>query len=249
MRQLLLSLILLLSTAGNALSATLKIAVASNFSQAAKQLAERFQAERGHRVLLSIGSTGKHYAQIRNGAPFDAFLAADSRRPLLLEQEGLALPGSRFTYAVGRLLLWSPDGSLIDPQGKVLTDGSFRHLAIGNPRLAPYGRAAWQVIERLGLETSVTGHLVRGENIGQTFQFVSSGNAELGFVALSQVQRPGAPIPGSFWRVPEHLYDPIEQQAVLLRDSEATRDFFAFLKSPETERLLQRFGYTRPDAD
>ncbi|MCB1759888.1 MAG: molybdate ABC transporter substrate-binding protein [Gammaproteobacteria bacterium] len=248
MRQLLLILTLLLATAGNAGAATLRVAVASNFSQTAKQLVERFQNESGHRVLLSPGATGKHYAQIRNGAPFDAFLAADSDRPRLLEQQGLALPGSRFTYAQGRLLLWSPDSELIDPEGKVLQNGTFRHLAIGNPRLAPYGRAGWQTLERLELAKALAGRLVRGENIGQTFQFVASGNAELGLIALSQVRRPGEEIPGSFWLVPEHLYDPIEQQAVLLRESEAARDFFAFLRSEQAKRLLQAFGYNGRDA-
>jgi molybdate transport system substrate-binding protein len=225
-----------------------RVAAASNFTGAIEALTARFEAETGHRVTLIFGSTGKHYAQIMNGAPFDAFFAADVRRPELLEAGGVAVPGSRFTYAVGKLMLWSPDAAYVDRDGRILERGDFRHLAIANPVLAPYGRAARQVLQRRGLWESLTGRIVRGENIAQTFQFVASGNAELGFVAASQLWRPGRAPDGSVWDVPEALYDPIEQQAVLLTDNEAARAFLSFARSDAALEIIRRFGYNTPDA-
>ena len=229
------------STAGQ-----VRVAVASNFADAMEAIARRFEAATRHRVALSAGSTGKLYAQIRNGAPFDALFGADVRRPQLLEQEGVAVPGSRFTYAVGRLVLWSPRPGYVDPQGRVLQRGAFRHLAIANPVLAPYGQAAQEVLQARSLWESLSGRLVRGENIGQTFQFVSTGNAELGFVARSQVMRAGQPLGGSLWSVPQALYSRIEQQAVLLQDKPVAREFLTFVRSDAALKIIQEYGYDRP---
>lgn len=227
----------------------IRVAVASNFAETFKTIAARFEASSGHRVILSTGSTGKQYAQIRHGAPFDLFFAADSERPALLEAQGHALPGSRFTYALGKLVLWSPKPGYIDPDGAVLSDPQIRHLAVANDRLAPYGRAATEVLQARGLWNALRHRLVRGENIGQTFQFVSSGSVALGFVACSQVQRPGTAIQGSLWRVPQSLYAPIEQQAVLLRESEAARALLAFMQSETSRQTLRDACYDTPDVD
>ncbi|MCP3869871.1 MAG: molybdate ABC transporter substrate-binding protein [Gammaproteobacteria bacterium] len=226
--------------------AELRIAAASNFNAALESIAHRFEAQSGHRVRLSFGASGKHFAQIRNGAPFDLFFSADTKRPTLLEQEGLALPGSRFTYAVGKLVLWSPREDYIDADGQVLDQGSFRYIAIANPRLAPYGKAARQVLQARGLWEKMRPITVRGENIGQTFQFVSSGNAELGFVAYSQIRNPDQKMGGSFWRVPQSLYTPIQQQAVLLKDSDPARSFLKFVKSEKSLAILKQYGYGVP---
>ncbi len=232
--------------AGQAIADEINVAVASNFTRTIKTLAVRFEASSGHRVTLSFGSTGKHYAQIKHGAPFDAFFAADVKRPQLLDEEGVALPGSRFTYAIGKIVLWSPKKGTVDAEGKVLEEGEFRHLAIANPKLAPYGRAARQVLQDRGIWEALQERMVRGENIGQTFQFVKSGNAELGFVALSQIIDPAHAIEGSLWKVPQSLYTPIEQQAVLLRESDAARAFLAFVKNDESLEIIRGFGYATP---
>lgn len=223
-----------------------RIAVASNFSDAIEDIAGRFEAKTGHRVTLTFGSTGKHYAQITNGAPFDAFFAADIRHPELLEQEGLIVPGSRFTYAIGKVVLWSPKAGYVDAEGKVLEQAGFRHLAIANPKLAPYGQAAQEVLQARGILDKLSDRLVLGENIGQAFQFVQSGNAELGFVAYSQVKRPGKSIEGSWWDVPQSLYTPIEQQAVLLKDNEVARGFLEFVRSDEALGTIREYGYGTP---
>ena len=232
--------------AGQAMADEIKLAVASNFANPITAIVEHFEAHTGHEVKLIFGSTGKHYAQIRNGAPFDAYFAADARRPELLEQEGLALPGTRFTYAVGKVILWSPTTAYVDEQAKVLKQGGFRHLAIANPKLAPYGRAAREILLALGLWDAIQGRMVRGENIGQTFQFVKSGNAELGFVAYAQVKRPGRPIQGSWWEVPQVLYTPIEQQAVLLKEGDAARALMSYIQSDEALEIIKGYGYGAP---
>ena len=224
----------------------IRVAVASNFRPAMTAAAERFRHGSGHVVTLIPGSTGKHYAQIRNGAPFDAFYAADSERPSRLEREQRSVPGSRFTYAVGRLVLWSPDAGLVDPGGEVLASGRFRHLAIANPDLAPYGAAARSVLRSLGLWELLAPRLVRGENIAQVFQFVISGNAELGFVARSQLETPGSEFAGSSWQPPPELYPPIEQQAVLLRDTPAGRAFMRFMQGEEARAIIRAYGYDSP---
>lgn len=225
----------------------IRVAVASNFRYTMSELADLFEQTSGHRVILISGSTGKHYAQIMNGAPFDAFFAADSARPSRLEAEQKAVAGSRFTYAMGKLVLWSPVEGYVDSRGEILKNGGFRHLAIANPTLAPYGEAARQVLEVLGLMQDLGDRLVSGENIGQAFLFVNSGNAQLGFVAWSQLKRNDLPAKGSFWLVPENLYPPIEQQAVLLRDNEAAEAFMSFIRSGKAARIIRAHGYSIAD--
>jgi len=224
----------------------IRIAVASNFVGAMKILASEFESNTEHRVVIIPGSTGKHYAQIVNGAPFDVFFAADAKRPELLDTQGLIELNSRFTYAMGRLVLWSPLENAIDTEGEVIPEGDFRYLAIANPKLAPYGRAAEEVIRSKGAWGAIQGKLVRGENIAQTFQFVSSENAELGFVAYSQILKSSGAIKGSYWLVPENLYSPIEQQVVLLKNNEAARAFLVYVKSDEALEIVQSFGYGTP---
>src|SRR5688572_5643953 len=211
-------LAILLTVATESDADEIKVAVATNFVGAMNALVERFQARSGHTVLVSSGSTGGHYAQIKNGAPFDAFFSADSDRPRLLEAEGVAVPGSRFLYAVGRVALWSNRADYVDADGRVLETGNFRHLAIANPDLAPYGAAARDALTARGLWDRLQPRLVTGQDIGQTYSFVQTGNAELGFVAWAQLRRPVGAIEGSYWLVPEPLHRPIEQEAVLLRD-------------------------------
>jgi molybdate transport system substrate-binding protein len=231
---------------GQTIAEEIRVAAASNFTDAITSIAKRFEATTNHKVTLIFGSTGKHYAQIKNGAPFDAFFAADVRRPELLEKESVALPGSRFTYAVGKVVLWSPKTGYVDPEGRILERGEFRYLAIANPKLAPYGKAAQEILQARRLWGRLSGRLVRGENIGQTFQFVKSGNAELGFVAYSQVKRPNQSIEGTFWEVPQALYTSIEQQAVLLKDSVAARAFLSFVRSREALKIIHDYGYDTP---
>jgi len=246
-RALLFCLTLLISLPANPVSAAeLRIAVASNFAEPADALAKVFEQQSTHTVLLSIGSTGKHYAQITHGAPFDLFFAADAVRPLRLEYEGHAVGGTRYTYAYGKLVLWSPTPGFVDDEGNVLERGGFQHLAIANPQFAPYGMAARDVLEVRRLWDALQPKLVRGENIGQAYQYVSSGNAELGFVAYSQVKRPGKPVTGSMWDIPDDMYAPIRQQAVLLRDSPAAREFLAFVRSDRALKIIRDYGYDTP---
>ncbi|TNF55479.1 MAG: molybdate ABC transporter substrate-binding protein [Gammaproteobacteria bacterium] len=223
-----------------------RIAVASNFATAMPYLAERFRQQTGHELIVSTASTGKLYAQIIHGAPFDVYLAADDKYPRRLEREGRAVPGSGFTYAIGRLALWSPRTGYVDAQGEVLKQGGFRRLAVANPRLAPYGEAAREALVKLGLWTGLQPKMVFGENIAQTYQFVASGNAELGFVAYSQIKW-GT---GSHWLVPASLHSPLRQDAVLLRrgqDNPAARAFLAFLRSPAATAIIESQGYGRGD--
>jgi len=229
--------------AGETTSSQTTIAVASNFTSCAKALAATFEKETGHHITLAFGSTGRHYAQIKHGAPFAAFLAADVRRPQLLEEEGLAVAGSRFTYAVGKLVLWSPDPELIDQEANILRSDNFHHLALANPRLAPYGLAAQQVLHSLGLWDELQDRIVRGENIGQTAQFVISGNAELGFVAYSQVIATADHQTGSMWTPPQSSYTPINQQAVLLQDDPVARLFLEFLRGQMARPIIIEHGY------
>ena len=230
-----------------AVAEEVRVAVATNFLATAKELITYFEQDTAHVVVVSSGSSGKLYVQIKNGAPFDVFFSADVDRPALLEEEGFAVRGSRFTYAVGCLTLWSADPDLIDKNGKtVLSDGTFEHLAIANPKTAPYGTAAQRTLQALGLWGHVKDRLVQGENIGQTFQFVFSTNAELGFVALSQVLDGKINGAGSRWDVPEGLHDPLRQQAVLLvngQGNDAARAFLSYVKGPKALNVIQRFGY------
>lgn len=231
--------------AGAALADSARVAVAANFAEPLEHILRSFQST-GHVVSASAGSTGQLYALIRNGAPFDVLLAADSAAPERLEREGLAVQGTRFTYAVGKLVLYSADPLRIGEDGAAALRGAFRKLAIANPDLAPYGGAARQVLAALGLWEALRPRLVLGQNIGQTFQFVATGNAELGFVALSQLAGAGAPAGGSRWIVPESLYRPIAQDAVLLRrgaSNAAARAFLASLRSPEAREIIAAYGY------
>jgi molybdate transport system substrate-binding protein len=223
----------------------LYVAVASNFLNPLQALAAQFERETGAAVRISAGSTGKLYAQILNGAPFDVFLAADSRRPRLLEEGGNAVPGSRFTYAEGRLVLWSRDANRITGPESLARD-DYRHLAIANPKTAPYGEAARQVLERLQLWDRLRARLVFGENIGQTFQFVVSGNAELGLVALAQLHREPYRTSGSRFVIPPDWHAPIRQDAVVVAGprERLAREFTAFLRSPEARQVLEAYGYT-----
>lgn len=224
-----------------------RVAVAANFLAALNEIVINFEQDTGHTAVVSSGSSGKLYAQIQNGAPFDVFFSADVKRPKLMEEEGLAVRGSRLTYAVGRLTLWSADSDLVNEDGKaVLSNGVFAHLAIANPKTAPYGAAARDTLQALGLWNHMKNRLVQGENIGQTFQFVFSKNAELGFVALSQVLDPKIDGAGSRWDVPQDLHDPLRQQAVLLTNGQgnnAARAFLEYVKGPKARKIIQRFGY------
>lgn len=223
------------------------VAVASNFLNPFKQLVPVFQKQSGHTVRTVSGSTGKLYAQIIHGAPFEVFLAADSERPRLLEKNGQAVLATRFTYAQGKIALWSADPRRITTDGKnILHRRNFKHLALANPKTAPYGKAGYTTLMRLNLWKSISPTLVQGENIGQTFQFVATGNAEVGFVALSQVMDPQLKIKGSQWIVPEHLYNVINQDAVLLirgQSQPAARALLQFLKSDTARQLIQSYGY------
>lgn len=225
----------------------LQVAVASNFSKAMRAIAVEFEAVSGHRVRVIPGSTGKHFAQIMQGAPYDVFLAADVRRPEELEKRGMVLPGSRFTYAVGKLVLWSPRAGYLDGEGAVLKNGNFRFLAMANPRHAPYGRAAREILQAMDLWAELTGRIVRGENVGQAFQYVKSGNAELGFVARSQLHDLGVASKGSHWEAPDRLYAPILQQAALLKEKVSGREFLAFIRSETGLKIICSHGYDAPD--
>lgn len=230
---------------------TVNVAVAANFTAPAKALAAILEETTEHKANLSFGATGAFYTQIKQGAPFDVFLAADDARPIKLEEEGDIVPGSRFTYAIGQLVLWSASEDKVDAEGQVLQTGDFNKIAIANPKLAPYGLAAEQTIAKLGLTETLQPKLVMGESIGQTQNFVATGNAELGFVALSQVLEDGKLKSGSMWRVPAEDYDPIVQDAVILKRAEnnpAAKAWVALLQSAETRELLEtQFGYATPD--
>lgn len=241
-----LLLAVLLSSLRPLLAGEVLVAVAANFAEPMKKLGQAFEQETGHQARLSFGSSGKFYAQIRQGAPFDLLLSADQAVPAALEREGYGVAGSRFTYAIGQLVLWSGKPHLVDGQGEILRKGNFGHLALANPRLAPYGLAARQALEALALWEPLAGKLVFAENIGQTHQFIDSGNAELGFVALSQLSHGGRLRAGSAWLVPATLYEPIRQDALLLRrgaGKEAARALLEFLKSPATRTVLLEYGY------
>jgi molybdate transport system substrate-binding protein len=209
-------------------------------------IAAAFEKDTGHKARLAFGSTGKFYAQIRNGAPFQVLLAADDETPARLEREGMSVPGTRFTYAVGRLALWSAQAGMVDARGEVLKQGGYKHVAIANPKLAPYGTAAVEVMQRLGVVEAVRPKLVQGENIAQTHQFVASGNAELGFVALSQVTQDGRLTGGSAWIVPANLHAPIRQDAAILakgRDNPAASALMAYLKGDKAKAVIRAYGY------
>jgi len=225
---------------------TVSVAVAANFTKPMKVIAEQFYEATGHRARLSFGSSGVLYAQVRNGAPFDLFLSADQRKPATLEQQGLAVAGSRFTYAVGRLALWSANPDLIKGNADILHADQFNKLAVANPALAPYGSAARQVLAQLNLTQQTKPKLVMGQNIAQTYQFVASGNAQVGLVALSQVAKNNVITSGSGWIIPASFHTSIHQGAVLLdraKNNAAAKALLKFLGSDKTQATIRSFGY------
>lgn len=231
---------------GSALADDVSVAVAANFTAPMQKIAADFEKTSGHKVQLTFGATGKFYAQIKNGAPFDILLSADDETPLLLEKDGAAVTGSHFTYAIGKLVLWSAKPGLVDGKGEVLKQGAFAHLALANPKTAPYGAAGLEVLKKLGLYDAIQPKIVQGENIAQTHQFIATGNAELGFVALSQVFRDGKVSEGSAWLVPKNLYTQIRQDAVLLnkgKDSKAADALLKYLKSDPARTIIRGYGY------
>ena len=229
----------------------IRIAAASNFYPTMKAIVEEFELEnyessKINKIVLIPGSSGKHYAQIINGAPFDIFFSADQERPVLLEEKGVVEYESRFTYALGKIVLWSPINEFVDSEGQVLYDNNFRFLAIANPKIAPYGIATKETLISMGLWNNMSKKVIRGENIAQAFQFIHSGNAKLGFVSLSQLMSPNFSLVGSFWEVPKSLYNPIEQQAVLLKDSLLGRNFMEFVQTAKALNIISKFGYDLP---
>ena len=232
-----------LLVAAPALAGEVKVAVAANFTEPAKEIATRFKAKTGHDATLSFGSSGQFYTQIANGAPFGVFLSADRERPEKAEAEGLGVPGTRFTYATGRLVLFSKTPGLVDGAGAVLRSTRFQKLAIADPKVAPYGLAAVETMTRLGVISAVQPKLVQGTSIAQAYQFIDTGAAELGFVALSQIVNLRG---GSRWLVPQTNHTPIDQQAVLLKvgaEDPAANAFIAFLKTPESKTIIRKYGY------
>ena len=239
--------LLLGTTFANA--AEVNAAVAANFTAPVQQIVALFEKETGNTVKLSFGSSGKFYSQIKEGAPFDVFLSADEKNPKLLEQENLAVANTRFVYALGKLVLWSAQSGLVDDTGAILRKGNYNKLAYADPKLAPYGLAAKETLEELGLWNVVQSKLVTGESITQAYQFAATGNAELAFIALSQITKDGKLSEGSGWIVPPHLYNPIRQSAVLLsgaKDKTAAQAFLAFLKSEKAAAVIRGFGYELP---
>ncbi len=245
MKRVLLALLCLLVSASS-WAAEVKVAVAANFAAPMKEIAAAFEAQTGHKLVLTPGASGKFYAQITNGAPFDVFLSADDETPERLQKVGKVVPGSRFTYAIGRLILWSPKENAVTDGIDTLKKANFRFLAIANSRVAPYGMAAVQTMQKIGVLTRLESKVVQGENIAQTHQFVTSGNADLGFVALSQVWQNGKLSSGSGWIVPESYHDQLRQDAVLLeagQNSDAAKALMSFLKSDKAREIMVSFGY------
>ncbi len=231
-------------------AATVLVAVASNFTKPMNEIAEAFKKATGHEANLSFGSSGKFVAQIENDAPFEVLLAADENNPKKLEESGKGIANTHFTYAIGKLVLWSATPGLVDDQGKILDKGGFKHLALADPKLAPYGLAAEEALKNLGLLEKLKPVFVLGENISQTQQFIGTGNAELGFIAFSQViGKDGKIAEGSGWVVPDTLHSPIRQNAILLKKGEpnpAAPALLQFLKSPEVLAIIKKYGYSLP---
>ena len=241
--RLLVVFLIFLSTATSSAD-DLYIAVAANFTTPIKQLKLRFTKDFGHNLIVSIGSTGQLYTQIKNGAPYQVFLAADRERPQMLVNENIAVAGSLFTYAIGQLVLWSSHAKLINTDGKVLFTNKFQHLAIAHPKMAPYGTATKQVLQKLKLWQRLQSKIVRGNSVGKAYQFTVTGSAELGFIAFSQYVT--GKLRGSYWLVPNELYDPIQQGAVLLKQGKkqsAAQAFMQFLRSSSARKIIEQFGY------
>lgn len=245
--RLITSIVFTALISGTAHAEVVTVAVASNFTAAMTAIADAFHEKTGRQVSLAFGSSGKLFAQIAHGAPFHLFFSADQAKPRALVKQGLAVADSEFTYATGALALWSADPERVDSQGRILAQGDYQNIAFANPRLAPYGAAALEVLRARGLVEKTRPKWVQGENIAQTFQFVASGNAEIGFVALSQVMKNGHFTKGSGWVVPESLYAPIKQDAVLLKlgeNSKLARSFLAFVHSKAAAQIIRSYGYT-----
>lgn len=242
-----------LSILGLALSAQageVSVAVAANFTAPMQKIAPLFEADTGHKALLAFGSTGRFYAQISNGAPFHVLLAADDETPARLEREGQGVAGTRSTYAIGRLVLWSRQPGLVDDQGEVLKTGKFEKIALADPKLAPYGRAAIETLTQFGLLDTLRPKFVVGENIAQAWQYVATGNAPLGFVAYAQVLAEGR-LQGSAWLVPDRLHTPIRQDAVLLgkgKDNPAAAALLLYLRGEKARAIIRSYGYDLPAA-
>jgi molybdate transport system substrate-binding protein len=229
--------------------ATVLVAVAANFSKPMTEIAGEFEKATGHSAKLSFGSTGKFVSQIENGGPFEVLVSADEKGPQKLEQDGLTVPDSQFTYALGKLVLWSAKPGYVDDQGKILTTGGFKHIALADPKLAPYGAAAVEVLKKMDLFKKLQPLFVQGENIAQTYQFVSTANAELGFIALSQVIENGKIAGGSSWIIPGNYYTPIRQGAILMRqgaENPAAPALLNYLKSAPALAIIQKYGYDLP---
>lgn len=228
------------------------VAVAANFTKPMETIAADFEKATGNKVVASFGSSGKLLEQIKNGAPFEVFLSADQGKPKKAEDEELDVAGSRFTYAIGKLVLWSAKPRFVDDKGTILKTGSdFQHIAIANPETAPYGKAAMETMTKLGVLEALQPKIVQGDSIAQTKEFVSSGNAELGFVALSQVIKDGKVGEGSSWMIPADLYSPMNQDAILLKTGEssaAAKALMDYLKSDEVRAVIESFGYALPEA-
>lgn len=227
-------------------AAEVSVAVAANFSSPMKIIAQDFERITGHKAVLSFGGTGQFYAQIKNGAPYSLLLAADAHTPAKIEKEGLGVTGTTFTYAIGHLVLWSKTSGRVDDRGEILKTGNFSKIAIANPKLAPYGAAAIEVLNNLGIMSQVKPKIVEGANIAQTYQFVFSENADFGFVALSQVYENGKLKQGSAWIVPTSLYSPIKQDAILLNpgcDNPAAIALLTYLRSDAAKAVIRKFGY------
>ncbi|PAW48999.1 molybdate ABC transporter substrate-binding protein [Pseudomonas moraviensis] len=223
-----------------------QVAVAANFTAPIQAIAADFEKDTGHKLVAAYGATGQFYTQIKNGAPFEVFLSADDTTPEKLEKEGDTVKGSRFTYAIGTLALWSAKEGYVDGKGEVLKKNEYQHLSIANPKAAPYGLAATQVLEKLKLTEATKAKIVEGQNITQAYQFVSTGNAELGFVALSQIYKDGKVTSGSAWIVPANMHDPIKQDAVILnkgKDSAAAKALVDYLKGPKAAAVIKSYGY------
>ena len=246
MKQFLAGLLVVCWSLTAARAAEVKVAVAANFTAPMQKIAAAFAKDTGHEAKLTFGATGKFYAQIKNGAPFELLLSADDETPALLERESQAVAGTRFTYAIGRLVLWSRQPGFVDDAGTVLRNGTFKHLALANPKLAPYGAAAVEVLNGLGLAATLSPKFVQGENIAQTYQFAATGNAELGFVALSQVWANGRLKEGSAWVVPVRLHTPMRQDAIVLKpgqDQPAATALMNYLRGEKARAIIRSFGY------
>jgi molybdate transport system substrate-binding protein len=227
-------------------SATVLVAVAANFSKPMTEIVSQFEKATGHSVKLSFGSSGKFVSQLENGGPFEVLLSADEKGPEKLEQAGLTVPNTRFVYALGKLVLWSSKPNFVDDKGKILMTSNFKHLALADPKVAPYGAAAIDVLKKMKLLEKLQPLFVQGENIAQTYQFISTANAELGFLALSQVIENGKIVGGSSWIIPDNLHAPIRQGAVLMKigaENPAAHALIDYLKSIPALAIIKKYGY------